>query len=624
MDRITRISFVALVLAASGGHAVAHAAPTATPAPESSANPAPLHVTADRDDDDLDGTVDGEQSKLPVAITGDFALLPRTVIEAVWDSIDGDGRVRILVRGVPVPMGARVPPGAVVQGVRAGNVTLTFTRGKAKEKVPIVVDGAFLRDGLGRDVDPVSSHVSIERTPPARFEGDGDARFDDPDALRVVLVEPAMDPQSDEPPPVELSVESLTASGVKLDRIGKIPVVPAQCPRDVPAAGCFASAPIRFVVDDVDRGHPLVAGRSLRAEVGGAIVVRREGRKALLARVLGPRASSVGPIGRLRATIRPFVVRMSPKGAPAIGTTEAGAVAILRAELALASATWGQCGVTFGDARNLDVRIVDPPTSHLLALGDDVGLPASGGEIRVKVDGRPVTVKIPAGATPSGAAFVVARTIEKAGFVAHVSPNARIGTGAMSSVDVLVRRPNGVLATILPPAAGTSLSTDATLSVRIGYVALEDGLDHFRDVDAVAGTLEERTLLKAVDDGDPRTIELVVVPSFAGGVRIGESFIGSDASSLRNVVILDRAGIRARKSSLTLAHELGHVLLDMPDHPDDYGLDTPTMLMDSDASDASPFGPRRLTTEECARVVRQSGPKARLPLLADWSLRPGG
>jgi hypothetical protein len=128
--------------------------------------------------------------------------------------------------------------------------------------------------------------------------------------------------------------------------------------------------------------------------------------------------------------------------------------------------------------------------------------------------------------------------------------------------------------------------------------------------------------LKAVDDGDPRTIELIVVPAFAGGIRIGESFIGSDGSSLRNAVLLDRAGVRARKSSLTLAHELGHVLLDMPDHPDDYGTDTPSLLMDSDASDASAFGPRRITAEECARVMRESGPPSRMPLLEPWPLTP--
>jgi hypothetical protein len=86
--------------------------------------------------------------------------------------------------------------------------------------------------------------------------------------------------------------------------------------------------------------------------------------------------------------------------------------------------------------------------------------------------------------------------------------------------------------------------------------------------------------------------------------------------------LLDRAGVRARQASLTLANELGHVLLDLPGHPDDYGSDTPTSLMDSDAADPSTFGPRRLGVDECARAVRQSGPAARTPLLVEWPIGP--
>jgi hypothetical protein len=231
-----------------------------------------------------------------------------------------------------------------------------------------------------------------------------------------------------------------------------------------------------------------------------------------------------------------------------------------------------------------------------------------------------VSVAVARGSIPDRVAADLAQALERVGFVPIISPNARIAPGASGSVDVLVRRHDGQLATVEPIKPGAPVTSDATLAVRIGSVDLSDGLQHFGDMDSVAGTLEERTLLKSVDDGDPHTVEVVVVPSFTGGGRIGESFIASDLSSLRNVVLLDRAGVRARRSSLTLAHELGHVLLDMPGHPDDYGIDTPTLLMDSDASDASPFGPRRLTIDECERVVRQAGPKARLPLLVDWPI----
>jgi hypothetical protein len=246
---------------------------------------------------------------------------------------------------------------------------------------------------------------------------------------------------------------------------------------------------------------------------------------------------------------------------------------------------------------------------------------AGGGRIRLRADGRLVDVTTTAGESPDLCARDVARSVERAGLVAMVSPNAKSGPALWPSVDVSVRRHDGSLAT-LDTLPGAPLSTDPSLGVRIGSVDLSDGITHFTDMDAMAGTLEERTLIKAIDDGDPTTIEVIVVPLFAGGGRIGESFIASDLSSVRNVVLLDRAGIRARQSSLTLAHELGHVLLDLPGHPDDFGVDTPTSLMDSDAADPSPFGPRRLSADDCARMIRQSGPGARVPMLVDWPIGP--
>ena len=198
-----------------------------------------------------------------------------------------------------------------------------------------------------------------------------------------------------------------------------------------------------------------------------------------------------------------------------------------------------------------------------------------------------------------------------------------MGAGAFGTADVLVRDRRGALASIEPPTRGP-VSSDATLTACVGRVDLEDGLSHFSDVDAVAGTVEERALIKAFDDGDPSTIEVFFVPSFTGGGRIGESFIAADGGALQNLLIEDRAGIRADRSSFTLAHEIGHILLDDPGHPDDFGVDTPTRLMDADAANPSAFGPRRLTLEECGRMVRQSGPAAPVPLLRAWPLRSLG
>jgi len=580
--------------------------------------PLKLEVVADRDDDDADGIPDAEEPYLPPAGRVDLVALPAALAGASIHPTSGAECVRVLSGGRPVPWGVPLPAGAWLEGVTPGRMSGFVVRASEQAPLEVGVFGVAFSDGKGMRVDLARSHASIERTPPARAEGGWDARYEDVDALRLILED-----ESGHDRGGVLSVESVGAKGARLDSLVGPALGPASCGQAAPGLSCEASLPLRFVVDEVDRQHPLVRDRSLRVELGGAVVVKKNGKKLQAVRVLGPRSSSVGPIGRLRASLRPMVVRVVPGGAPAIGGSEAGAVAALRAELALASAVWGQCGLTFGDPEALDVKIVDPPPSHLLSIGDDVGLPAEGGEIQFRIDGRrTIRVVTVRGENPRSVAARVARAVVTAGYAAIVSPNARIGPGADGSVDVSVRRIDGTLVALEPALPKSAVSTDPTLSVRIGFVDLSDGLQHFCDMDSAAGTLEERTLLKAVDDGDPSTIEILVVPFFTGGGRIGESFIGSDLSSVRNAVILDRAGIRARRSSLTLAHELGHVLFDLPGHPDDYGVDTPTLLMDSDASDASPFGPRRLAVEECARAVRESGPRGRVPLLVDWPLSP--
>ena len=581
-----------------------------------------MHVAvwADRDDDDADGRPDCEQNPLPPGARVDLVAVDGKLIGTALEVQSGGEHARvILANGQTLGWGRVVRGPAWFQGVSPGHVELVAKVAGRAVHVGVEVRGIDMREGNGNSIDMARSHASIERTPPTRVEGPPDANYDDVDALRVVMSLPDDGPGLDGDR--EIAVDSIGANGAHLDALAHLALAPSGCPRAYAGMRCWASAPLRLVQDDVDRGHPLVSDRSLKTELGGGIVTRFDGRKAQMIRVLGPRDSAVGPIGRLRATLRPFVVRLTPGGAPAIGGTDAGAVGALRAELGSASAIWGQCGVTFGDSRQIEVHVVDPPPAHLVAIGDDLGIAASGGEVRLRVGERTVSVTTSSGQWPDRVAGDLAHAADHAGLVAIVSPNARIGPGLAPSVDVSFRRKDGTLVGV-DAVPGTPLSTDPTLSVRIGSVDLSDGLQHFTDMDAVAGTLEERTLLKALDDGDPATIEVVVVPLFAGGGRIGESFIGSDLSSVRNVVLLDRAGIRARKSSLTLAHELGHVLMDLPGHPDDYGLDTPTLLMDSDAADASPFGPRRITVDECARVVRQSGPKARVPLLVEWPIGP--
>jgi hypothetical protein len=312
-------------------------------------------------------------------------------------------------------------------------------------------------------------------------------------------------------------------------------------------------------------------------------------------------------------------VRASQKGQPAVGGDDEGARRVARAELRAASMLWGQCGIHFGPDAETSIELVDPPPRYLVAIGCDAGLPASGGKVSLVVDGKPVEVATRAGDSPVEVAHAVARAITAAGFHAVVSPNSRISPGALRTADVLVRTVRGAFAKV-DTASGTPLSSDPTLSVCIGEVSLGDGLAHFDDLDAVAGTVEERTLVKAYQDDDPATIEVFVVPSFSKTGRIGEAFIDNDGSSIQNVVIVDRAAIRAGSRSYALPHEIGHVLLDMPGHPDDFGVDRPWVLMDADAADATIFGPRRLPLSDCERAVRQSGPSSGSSLLTPWPL----
>ncbi len=564
----------------------------------------------DADDDDVDGTADGVQAKLDEhALTDAFAL--DASFDGATVTLSGAGKVRLVGASGAIPPGKPLPPKVRVQGLEAGAVVLD---GKSRTGKPLhlafEVVAAFARDLQGAPIDFTTSHVSLVRSPPTALPDP--LR---PDADEVELVVGTVNPSL----ALDVDVESYGSSGVRLDGLTHVPLKAEPC-KALAGGRCFSTAPLRLVVDDVDRSHPLARGRALRAEVGGALVVRSGGRKQVL-RVKGPRKSAIGPIGRYRAKIRPIVLRLGAGGAPAIGGNDAGAVQMMRSELAVSSSIWGQCGVSFGDTSKLDVLVVDPPPPWLLAFGDDVGLPASSGAVTFRVDGKPVTFTTTARATPEDVAQVAARAIEKLGFSVVVSPNYRIAPGAFPSTDLLVRRKDGKPATI-ELAPGVALSTDPTLSVRIGTVDLGDGLQHFGDMDSMSGTLEERTLAKWVEDGDDTTVEVMVVPNFAGGGRIGESFIATESPAMRNVLFLDRAGVRARRSSFTVAHELGHVLLDVPGHPDDYDVDTPTLLMDSDASDASAFGPRRIPLDQCERLLREAGPTARMPVLSPWPLGP--
>ncbi len=357
-----------------------------------------------------------------------------------------------------------------------------------------------------------------------------------------------------------------------------------------------------LAMDPADRDDPSRRAPALLARAGGTLeahIARADARVP----IVGPVADA--PLTRLRLSVT--LVRARPGGPPPIGATDARALALVEAEIERARGVLSQCGVIVS-ART---KLVDPPASPLVAVGCEHGLRATGGgRVTLQGDGGlHVETSTSPGELPASVARRLAVELEHARLTVSVSEVPRIGQGAGGVTDLVARRRGRLV------AFDAVTSTDATLGVCVGRLDLSRGLTHFTDLDAPAGTLEERALLRAVLDDDPTTLDVVVIPAFATGGRIGESFIVGDEGAFLDAVILDRAGIRAGEISFALAHEIGHVLLDRPGHADDHDRDTPTSLMDSDAGDASAYGPRRLSTEECSRMVRTFGPGRPLPLL---------
>jgi len=139
---------------------------------------------------------------------------------------------------------------------------------------------------------------------------------------------------------------------------------------------------------------------------------------------------------------------------------------------------------------------------------------------------------------------------------------------------------------------------------------------------ATSGTLEERTLIKALSDEDPGTLELFVVNRFTHGTRQGEAFIAASGGSIGNVVVLDRNGLRQGNTAWTMAHEAGHVLLDTALHPDNVGPDRPWLLMDADDNRGTASGPKRLTLDDCKRMRHVNGRLGPPSLLTPYDARP--
>lgn len=406
------------------------------------------------------------------------------------------------------------------------------------------------------------------------------------------------------------TLESRTASGILRAKL--------QVPLSRPAPGLpLRSAYVRLVADEVD-GHARGAeSRTLRVALRDHVRVRYMSGERTIERSLrvGLGGDEDNPAAARRAHVVVHILRVGADGLPVIGQDDSSALSVMRQQLAAANEIWLQCNLSFGEPTEVSMEIVMPPGATLLAVANEDGLPArGGGELRFRVDGQSVgPITTHAGASPSATAQSIAEAVRKLGFFAKVSENLPTRSGAGSSTDVLIRRKNGEPVNITPEE-GAPLSSDARQSLQIGSVDLGDGLQEFDNTTAQVGSLEERTLLKALSDDDPQSIDIFVVNQFTAATRQGEAFIADPAGPITNSVVIDRNGLRHAPLAWTLAHELGHVLMNDPLHPDNVGPDRPWLLMDADSGRGTVDGPKRLRPADCQRM-RETSRRARYPLL---------
>ena len=548
-----------------------------------------LWIAADEDDDDENGSPDATDSA--DGASHDDAVVLR---------VHGRGSATLEVEGPARVEPARVtlPAEVRVQGLAPGRASLRVRVGARDATLPITVFRLRLESPSGR-IDPARDAVA----PTLALPNDRDLPRDDspcrdPRCVRIVAEAPADAPFD------HARLERFAVGGGDLRSLA-LPF--AHDGRD------WRSPWTRLVVDAIDEAAPGVSGRVLEVRLRD-VVQARVGVATQSVRVGRP-GDEDGPLAARRGRMRVRVLRHG--GVPAIGDTDEGAIALARNQIAIANQIWLQCLVGFGDPADADVAVVDPPPPFLLAVANEDGLHAAGGEVRFRAGDVEVgPVRIPRNSAPIDTAMILAHTLRDAGFEPSVYANPRTANGADQSADVVVRRAGQPIALASLPAH--PLSTDPQQTLRIGRVDLSDGLQPFRNSNAAAGSLEERTLLHAVADRDATTLDLVIINAFTNGGRQGEAFIESDRGAFSNIFLLDRSGIRQQRAAWTQSHELGHVLLDIPFHPDDLGPDRPWLLMDADSSSPYVTGPKRLAPEECARARHRSGTDTHPVLLDRW------
>ena len=574
----------------------------------------PQDIALDANDVDENGVLDGVQAQhIPVEHTLFFKVRNATKI-----SVTGPARLIENENAIASPhtiaQRSAHELSFGIQGVpNAGiaRVTLRVENGPEIREFPFNVVAASFLDANNAPIDPrheavgLSHQITNDATLPRGSEY-AQTSPDDRDNLRAEYFSPTSNALEE-----NVRIESVDATTNSIR--GALVLNVRRANTNEP----FRSNFFRLVGDAMDAHAPGVLDRVLVVGLRDRIRIVRRGVSLLsIAEIrVGRPGDENGERATRAATLRVHVMRMTPGGPAVIGTNDADAIRIGRDQVTIANEIWLQCYLGFGRPEDAVVTLEDPPPASMFTIANEDGLFArGGGTIALRIGTSSIRVTTRPFETPAETGLDLASAITRAGFVPRVVANSRTDFGASGSVDIVVRTRTGALTTITRDG-DAPLTTDAQQTITIGGVDLRDGVGEFNNMNASAGTMEERTIIRELSDDDPTSVDIFIVSSFTHATRIGESFVKGDGSATVNALILDRAGIRQQRAAWTQSHELGHILLDVPFHPDNVGPDRPWLLMDADNSSATVAGPKRLSWDECHRLEEQSGPNASPALL---------
>ena len=404
----------------------------------------------------------------------------------------------------------------------------------------------------------------------------------DPDTFKVEVVDPRAGS------PVNVCLEALRqvalANGVTSHdtfpaalRAGRS-LDPLQC--EIVSSGvAFRSNYLRLVTDETDKAA--VADQTLLVtdmtdDGDAAVEILQQAVRAtyVLQRCPGSPApcqvSVIRPVGRTADSRKP---RKRIRMAVHILTTAPGAAGVVTPAQAdrritrWVRRTYAQAG--FAPILVQPTGVVDPQ-DNLVAIGDPHGPTAAGdGQMgfRITAAGQASQIIGPIatvrGRTPEATAQDLAGRVA-APYVATVSRNpAGFGDPVGNrSADIIVTVPNGVV------IIDQELSTDSRQTLTIGRPNPVN-LAGFSN-DFLIGSSQQRALLKTYDTGDDR-VDVFVVQAIDSGDRGQAMMHGVTIDPSRPAVDRVRFSVFVNQASMdasdndfvNLAHEMGHVLMDM-------------------------------------------------------------